>query len=294
MYGSVYGKTLSTMLIRRPGNKALILQNLTMPALALAIEANFNEEALWIGRSYNAWELHKTPELYWLYTRPGEENGVFLSSFDTKDAANVDAKIDEMLDFYRSHHTSFIWTTGPSTSPGNLAAMLEAREFVQLATTTGMAADLHTLNEQIQVNAELVITEAADLDALKILCAVEKQGFGSSEERAQRYYETYANAGFGAAMPWHHYVGWLYDIPVASASLLYHEGVAGIYGISTIPAARRKGVAATLTLHTLREARKAGYRVAILSPTDMSEALYRRIGFQSFCTLLHHEWSFRE
>src|SRR5579864_513889 len=269
----------------------MILQELTMPALALAIEANFNEEALCIGRAYKYWELHKTPELYWLYTSPGEENGVFLSSFGSNDAAYIDAKIDEMLDFYRSRHTSFIWTTGPSTSPGNLATILEARGFIQIVSTTGMAADLHALNEQIQANTDLVITEIEDLEALKILCAIEMRGFGTSEDRAQRYYNTYANAGFGIGTPWHHYIGWLHNTPVASASLLYHGGVAGIYGISTVPAARRQGVAATLTLHALHEARKAGYGIAILSPTDMSEALYRRIGFQAYCTLLHYEWT---
>jgi predicted GNAT family acetyltransferase len=86
----------------------------------------------------------------------------------------------------------------------------------------------------------------------------------------------------------------LHNRPVASASLLYHAGVAGIYGVSTIPVARRRGVAASMTLHLLRVARDTGYRVATLSPTDMSEAIYRRIGFQPYCTLLHYEWSLGE
>lgn len=263
---------------------------MTMPALALAIEANFNEEALWIGRSYKEWEIHKTPELSWLYTGPGKQNGVFLSDFASNNSIYFEAKIDEMLDFFRSRNTSFIWTTGPSTSPDNLVTMLEARGFVHVDTTIGIAADLYALNGQTQVNTDLIITEVEDLAALRIMCAVEKQGFGSSDDGAQRYYNTYVNADFGIGMPWHHYIGWLYDIPVASASLLYHSGVAGIYGVSTIPAARRQGVAATMTSHVLRQARGMGYRVAILSPTDMSEALYRRIGFKPYCTLLHHAW----
>ncbi len=49
----------------------MILQDMTMPALAIAIEANFNEEALWIGRANKQWELHKTPELYWIYSGAG-------------------------------------------------------------------------------------------------------------------------------------------------------------------------------------------------------------------------------
>lgn len=272
----------------------MILQDMTIPALAKVIEANFNEEALWIGRAYKQWELHKTPELYWIYTGAGGLNGVFLSSFSSEDASYVNSKIDEMLNFYTSRHASFIWTTGPSTYPAHLATILEGRGFVQVHRTIGMAVDLQALNEQVQANTDLLIKEVKDLDALKILCNIEMQGFGSSEEGAQRYYDTYANAGFGIGTPWHHFVGWLNDKPVASTTLLYHAGVAGIYGVSTIPEARRHGVAASITLHTLREAHNTGYRVAILSPTDMSEAIYRRIGFQAYCTLNHYEWSLGE
>jgi ribosomal protein S18 acetylase RimI-like enzyme len=269
----------------------MILQDLTMPALAIAMEANFNEEALCFGRSRLQWELHKTPELYWMYTGPGEQNGVFLSSFDSDDAAYTGEKINEMLDFYSSRHTSFIWTTGPSTYPGDLATLLEARGFALVANTIGMAADVRALDEQVHTNASLLIKEVEDLHALNILCEVEMRGFDTSEEGAQRYYDTYANAGFGPGTPWHHYIGWLRDVPVASASLLYHAGVAGIYGISTLPEARRQGVAAAMTLH---QARDTGYRVAILSPTDMSETIYRRIGFRAYCTLQHYRWPLGE
>jgi GNAT superfamily N-acetyltransferase len=271
-----------------------MLQDLTLPALAPAIEANLNEEMLSFGRSRKRWELHKTPELLWIYTGPGELNGVFVASFGSDDPAYVDAKIDEVLDFFTSRGSSFVWTTGPSTRPADLPAMLEARGFAQFGKTTGMAVDIQAVNEQVHVNTDVIISEVEKLDDLKTMCEVEKQGFGSSEEAARRYFNTYVNAGFGKGTPWHHYIGWWRAMPVASASLLYHAGVAGIYGVSTIPVARRRGIAATMTLYALREARKMGYRVAILSPTDMSEAIYRRIGFQAYCTLLHYEWSLEE
>ncbi|HXX79773.1 MAG TPA: GNAT family N-acetyltransferase, partial [Ktedonobacteraceae bacterium] len=70
-----------------------------------------------------------------------------------------------------------------------------------------------------------------------------------------------------------------------------HAGVAGIYGVATIPQYRRQGIAATMTLHALHEAHKLGYRISILSPSKMSDALYRRIGFRDFCTIMHHGWS---
>ena len=290
---------------------SIILESLAMPAIAEAIEASMSEEMAWFGRAMPQGELHKTTELLWIYTGTRNPNGVLRSCFASDDLTYVSSRIDEMLSFFATRSSlilpandagainraptagrkgivPFGWTIGPSTRPANLASLLEARGFTHRASTTGMAIDLRDMREDIQVNRELVIREIEDLETLKILRAIEMQGFGASQEAAQVYYETYARAGFGNSQPWHHYIGWLYDQPVAIASILYHAGVAGIYGIATIPEARRQGAGGRMTLHTLYKAREQGYRIAILSPTDMSEAMYRRIGFQEYCKLLHY------
>src|SRR5260370_22575985 len=146
----------------------------------------------------------------------------------------------------------------------------------------------------MKVNEEVIMKEIEDLETLKTPHSIEMKGIGESAGGAQVYHNTYSNVGFCRGMPWHHYIGWLHGEPVAIASLLFHAGVAGIYGIATIPQARRRGVGAAMTLHTMREARKQGYRIAILSPTEMSIAIYRRIGFQEFCKFLHYSWSARQ
>ncbi len=268
-----------------------ILQNLNSSTLEVAIEANFNEEMAHLRYGLPQGELHKTPELLWMYTGSRGPNAVLYSRFDSDDTSYISARIDEMIAFFRTRNTDFSWTTGPSTLPTALGQMLEAHGFVYSDSTTGMAIDLQVINENVFTNADLVITEIEALETLKILRSIEISGFGASEMAAQRYYDAYAHTGFGNGTPWHHFIGWLYGEPVAIASLLFHAGVAGLYGIATIPQCRRQGVAATITLHALREARRLGYRILTLSPTEMSYALYRRIGFQEYCMLMHYEWS---
>ena len=267
---------------------SIILQSLTMPALLEAIEANLGEEMAWFGRALPRGELHKTPELLWIYTGPGSPNGVIHSSFASEEPAYVSRRIDEMMSFYLARGVSFGWTTGSLTRPAHLASLLEARGFSLSGSTTAMAIDVQAMREDLPLNRELTISEIDDLQSLQSLRAIEMQGFDASAKAAQTYYDTYAHAGFGHSLPWHHYLGSLRGAPVAIATLLYHAGVAGIFGVATIPAARRQGVAASMTLHLLHEARKQGYRIAVLSPTEMSEAIYRRIGFQSYGTLLHY------
>src|SRR5260370_4510434 len=195
-----------------------------------------------------------------------------------------------MIDYFQARQVTPGWSVGPSMHPGNLATFLRAHGFIYRNQTPGMAVDLFAMNENIFLNQELTITEIVDRETWKILCSIEKKGFGTSAGGAQVYYDTYANTGFGKGMSWHHYLGWLYDEPVAIASLLFHAGVAGIYGVATIPEARRQGVGTAMTLHTLREARKQGYRVAVLSPPAISIALYRPIAFQEYCNLLPYPW----
>src|SRR5258708_19847240 len=113
-----------------------------------------------------------------------------------------------------------------------------------------MAVDLFATNENIPLNQELTITEIEDLETLKILCSIEKKGFGTSAGGAQVYYDTYANTGVGKGMSWHHYLGWLYNEPVPITSLLFHAGVSGIYGAATIPDATLHRLTPPMPLHT--------------------------------------------
>ncbi len=59
-------------------------------------------------------------------------------------------------------------------------------------------------------------------------------------------------------------------------------GVAGIYAMGVVPAARRQGVGAALMNAACRHARaEAGCRWALLNATGEGERLYRRLGFVS-------------
>jgi ribosomal protein S18 acetylase RimI-like enzyme len=57
-------------------------------------------------------------------------------------------------------------------------------------------------------------------------------------------------------------------------------GVASVYAVATLPAARGQGIGGAITLMPLLEAREMGYRYGVLFSSEMGVSVYERIGFR--------------
>ena len=77
-----------------------------------------------------------------------------------------------------------------------------------------------------------------------------------------------------------HYLGYLHGKAVATASVFFYEGVAGLYCVATLPEARGKGIGSFVSAAPLIEAREEGYRIAILQSSRMGYPVYVRLGFK--------------
>jgi hypothetical protein len=68
-------------------------------------------------------------------------------------------------------------------------------------------------------------------------------------------------------------------VPVATATLVVADGVAGVYGVGTALHARRQGWGRAVTLAVLHEGRRRDCDLAFLNPSQLGYGTYARLGF---------------
>jgi GNAT superfamily N-acetyltransferase len=251
------------------------------------IEANDAAFLLGLGRAGGGEERHDR-HLHWIIGgSPVDYHNCVLHADLAPE--QVEGAIEEAIEAFRAHGVPGTWHVGPSSRPLDLGPRLLARGFGGGWADQGMAADLMALPEDVPVPAELRITRVRDRQGLRHWAAA--RALDPEGELESRWVaEMYARIGLGDEVPWRHYLGWLGEQPVATATLCLGAGVAGLYFVLTNPAARRLGIGAAITLAALRDARAIGYRVGVLGASPMGHPLYRRLGFADYCRIKVYEW----
>ena len=262
-----------------------ILEDTSSSALSAAIESNIFS----LFKLFDQWPkaaLSDTPELLWSMTNIPYPlfNSVMRARLP---ADKVDAAIDSTLAEYSSRHLPMMWWVGPSTQPEDLGSRLSERGF-QVSVNPGMAADLSSLPESYPVPEALRIKHVENEEELAIFSRVMIDVFGMPAFVTAEMFDLFSHLGFDG--PLLNYIGLVDGEVVATSSVLHSGGVAGIYNVTTLESARRKGIGAAMTAVPLLEARALGYRVGTLESSESGFNVYRQLGFQEYCKLYRYVW----
>ena len=248
-------------------------------------------------------QLYSDPELTWVVSSklPGW-NTVLRTQLT---AENTATRVEAMLDRFKTSNLPLGWLVLPSSRPLDLASCLLANGMKQVENRPHMLADLQKLpadpgwaeglkraslrsaealgavNRLLRTPPGLTIEFVHDDASFERWYRATIAGFEMSPSHAQIYYEAYTRLGFDPAGPFLHYVGYLDEEPVTSSTLLLAENMAGIYDVSTAPAARGRGLGTAITLAPLLEARARGYRYSCLQSSTKGYNVYRRLGFET-------------
>jgi ribosomal protein S18 acetylase RimI-like enzyme len=262
-----------------------ILTDLTSSALAVAIKANLYAFFQSLRYSSQA-SIHDTSMGYRWHTPVAHPwfNG-FLSFLPPTDEAGQTVR--DTLAYFESHAvSSFTWWLAPHLNTGNWSPYLLPHGFTYNDSTPGMAIDLAALPP---VRLPLTIQRVEDTQMLTVWAQTFIQGYGVPDTMTPAFLGLIES--LGTALPFRHYLGLLDGQPVATATLFFGAGVAGIYNVATLTEARGRGIGSAMTLVPLYEAHDLGYRAGVLQSSEMGYSVYQRLGFQKLCQMDHFYWS---
>ena len=274
---------------------APILADTSPGAMARAAQASLMTLNRFLGRSPKT-EVHREAGFFRWHTPVPHPffNGVVAS---TPPGSEAETQARSALDYFESKGVSAItWWFDPGVSPEAWSPILLRLGFTLDPNLPGMAAPLDDLLRDVAIRAEaherspaLEIRRVDSSAMLRSWTEIFVAGYDLPHSFAAPLFDVYDDL-HGPDSPLQSYFAYLDGAPVATSSVLYAEGVAGIYDVATLPAARGRGVGAAVTLAPLREARARGYRVGVLQSSMMGLRVYERLGFQTVCRIPHFNW----
>jgi hypothetical protein len=260
-----------------------VLQGVSEPGLVAAIEANMAAFRSLHSHLPGARLYEEAGALWYTSEEPHFIlNGVYCTRFAPE---NADERIEQVLDTFRQRGSQAVWWVGPSARPNDLSQRLLAHGLVHHGSAVGMAMELQNLCVP-SMPGGLEIKVVQDSETLRQYLDV--FGLPPGVERAFR--DLYVDLALESGLPWVRFVGILRGEPVGISEVYMGAGVAGIYGVTAVEWARRRGIGSAVTATAFLAARDKGYRVGVVIATEAGSGVYQQLGFRSYCELSHYLW----
>ena len=261
-----------------------ILTDLSVPALSHAVQSNLQEFFHSFGKAASVAFAADEKFTRWFTRVPHPWfNGVSAAQLPIPEDETF---ITESIAYFRSCGVSpFTWWIAPAVPFAPWVEVLHRHAFHIDRDTPGMALDLERLPPDRPGPATLRIVPVDNLAQLEMWIEIFLAGYELPLAWAANLYNLFA--GLGLELPMRNYLGYLDDEPVATSNMFLGAGVAGIQCVATLPDARGRGIGAALTCAPLIDARALRYRVGVLQSSEMGYPIYRKLGFQKVCDMVH-------
>lgn len=205
-------------------------------------------------------------------------NWVLRSRFSDTEA---EEQIGAVVRSFREARLPFHWGILPSDKPAGLRPKLVAAGFAA-RESPGMVVDLADLPSP-SAGEEFAIEPVTSDEEMRVFARTLNAGDFRAPDAVASAIPDCFRASYAASGDEPHlrcFLGFRNGTPVATSARFLSGGLVGIWGVATVPEARRLGIGAAMTLAALGDGARQGYRVGSLIATTMGEPVYRRLGFR--------------
>lgn len=263
-----------------------ILSDYSTSTLTKAIHDSWNTIIHKYFSNYPSTYYKETPQLKILDNKINIPmfNRIYHTNLDPEDA---EQKISEIIKHFDSRKLRFTWQVDPGDKPDDLASRLE-KAGLERSEGPGMAAMLEKLVEP-KTPEDFRYERVETTEKLKEYAYLLCRAYGIPEFG----WDTFAGATikYGMVDDLQHYIGYYDEEPVATSTILYSDGVAGLYNVANLPEVRRKGIGSMISYVPFIDAVDKGYKIGILHSSRIGYNVYKRLGFEEICKLVRYQWN---
>lgn len=217
------------------------------------------------------------------FTRPAP--GMNMISYSRLDPATADAEIAAQVAYLSAIDQPFEWMVMDHDQPPDLKERLAAQGFTIEEPSPILVLDLEQVPQALANTPTADVRQVTTREGLEVVIAVMEQVYGGSFAwMRQRMGDHLEIPGYMSV-----YVAYAEGEPACAAWIYFypHSHFAGLWGGSTLPAYRKRGLYTALLARRAQEAIARGYRYLYLDASDMSRPIVMKHGF----TLLDMETS---
>ena len=176
-----------------------------------------------------------------------------------------------------------------SPTAGHAAEALTAAGIGPAGETPAMAARLDRLVAP-EPGAGVTVERVADERVLREFARTIVHGTGVPEYE-DAWFAFFQRLGLAPDAPVQNVLARVDGAPAAGATVSMSDDVAGLYGVATLAAYRRRGLGALVSKAALDLARDRDYTVGILQSSNLGLGVYRKMGFEETFRYQIHHWS---
>lgn len=192
------------------------------------------------------------------------------------DRIPTEEEIDQIIEYFSTKNLPFMWWTS--------AKVLETKGFQFGGILTGIALDISQgIPHNFQTSSDLKIKIVQTESELKAFTDLAANVFAMNPKAAEQWLAL--NDSVMKKEEQVHFMAYVNETLVGTATLSVSPSSAGIWNLATIPEHRKHGIGAALVHAALVEAKKRQYNqvMAILMPKGLAWGLFTKLGFKAVC-----------